>query len=309
MGRADGFLAQSPGSAFEDRIYFCSRGRRHYVANVDWLLESGFKWPDDVTTVPESVLAEFDPGFSLWRTWNDDDWQHPERVKTALGMRGLIGSRLNGRGVEIGAFTCAMQLPLDADVEYADEYSFDGHMSSGGYSDGDKTNIVKAKIITSINDLRPIENGSIDFFIACHVIEHTPDPIGAIVRVCSKLKPGGKIALVVPDKNKTFDRGRPTTSLHHLIDDYRSPDPARDAEHFAEFYKIAFPPKPEEYERVWRSEWERRTSIHYHAWDFPAFSNLIDWVAGNDLSFCEIWAHPVLASDESNEFYFLLTKA
>ena len=71
-----------------------------------------------------------------------------------------------------------------------------------------------------MEDLQSISDGSADFFIACHVIEHVqhvPNVIVAIRTVMKRLKLGGTLLLVLPNKSTIFDNGRPTTSLEHFI--------------------------------------------------------------------------------------------
>lgn len=55
-----------------------------------------------------------------------------------------------------------------------------------------------------------------DYIIACHVIEHVPDPIGYLHGLAKLLNPGGIIMLAVPDKRVTFDLHRPLTTIDHL---------------------------------------------------------------------------------------------
>lgn len=65
----------------------------------------------------------------------------------------------------------------------------------------------------------PFEDKSWDFVLASHVIEHFFDPIGALLewqRVARRF-----IFLVVPHPDRTFDRGRPPTSLDELQERHR----------------------------------------------------------------------------------------
>jgi SAM-dependent methyltransferase len=57
-----------------------------------------------------------------------------------------------------------------------------------------------------------------DYVIASHVIEHIPDPVGWLAEVAQVLRPGGILALVIPDKRYCFDINRSLTEISDLID-------------------------------------------------------------------------------------------
>ena len=61
----------------------------------------------------------------------------------------------------------------------------------------------------------PLENDSVDFVLASHVIEHFPDPIRALkewIRVARKC-----VVLVVPHRDRTFDRDRELTAIEEFV--------------------------------------------------------------------------------------------
>lgn len=57
-----------------------------------------------------------------------------------------------------------------------------------------------------------------DFIVASHVIEHTPDMIGFLQDCESLLKPGGVLALAVPDMRFCFDHYKSPTSLGEIVE-------------------------------------------------------------------------------------------
>ncbi|MBN1271330.1 MAG: class I SAM-dependent methyltransferase [Candidatus Aminicenantes bacterium] len=71
-------------------------------------------------------------------------------------------------------------------------------------------------------DLRNIPDGTYDFVMASHVIEHIANPIKALKEWMRVLRKGGYLFLIVPQKDGMFDRRRETTSLSHLIEDYET---------------------------------------------------------------------------------------
>lgn len=65
-------------------------------------------------------------------------------------------------------------------------------------------------------DRLPLADKSTDFVLASHVIEHFPDPVGALLeweRVATRY-----LFLVVPHRARTFDAGRPLTSADELLE-------------------------------------------------------------------------------------------
>jgi SAM-dependent methyltransferase len=60
--------------------------------------------------------------------------------------------------------------------------------------------------------------GTYDAFIASHVIEHVPNPIGLLQSLERVLRSTGVISLVVPDKRFCFDFFKPLSSVGELLD-------------------------------------------------------------------------------------------
>lgn len=78
---------------------------------------------------------------------------------------------------------------------------------------------LKVDLVAPGDDL-PLEDNSVDFVLASHVIEHFPDPIKALLewnRVASRY-----IFLVVPHRDRTFDSDRPLTPVDELVDRHTS---------------------------------------------------------------------------------------
>jgi SAM-dependent methyltransferase len=70
--------------------------------------------------------------------------------------------------------------------------------------------------VAAHGDALPLRDGAVDFVLASHVIEHFPDPIRALrewVRVARRY-----VFLVVPHRDRTFDRDRPLTPLDELLE-------------------------------------------------------------------------------------------
>jgi SAM-dependent methyltransferase len=74
--------------------------------------------------------------------------------------------------------------------------------------------------IFASGDALPLEDDAVDFVLASHVIEHMPNPIGALRewrRVARRY-----VFLLVPHRDRTFDRDRELTPIEELLERDRS---------------------------------------------------------------------------------------
>jgi SAM-dependent methyltransferase len=288
-------------------VFFCADGHRHWVMDAEWLAEHGFRWPDDVQDVPASVLEAFRPGRNAPRQWSAADRATP-RATNVLAMREIMLSGLTGQGLEFGAGAAPMPVPLACRMRYADVFTIE-QIRASFYEGQTLEDLVVPDLVASFEEFEGVPAYSLDFIVSSHVIEHTSDPIGALIRGATKLRPGGSIALAVPDMNRTFDCDRPVTPLAHLIADFEAPSRARDEENFREFYSLAFPEPPDAFEQVWRQKWAERFPIHYHCWTYESFGEMITWIQEQHGTFRDVWSyHPTEIAD-AIEFYWLLTVA
>jgi SAM-dependent methyltransferase len=220
---------------------------------------------------------------------------------TGIDIRHQIAERLSGDGVEFGAGASPFPVPSRCRIRYADRNT-PKELADRKYFEGS----VRFDLQMDLTDMSSLEDGSLDFIIASHVIEHTPNPILAILNAHRKLRDGGRFVLVVPDKVVTFDKGRPLTGIDHLLADFLLPSHERDFEHYLEFFRLCFPQA--EYVRSARDVWARGDDIHFHTWTYESFQEMIDFVAREHACpWRGVWSHPRL-SDLDIEFYYVLTK-
>jgi len=188
----------------------------------------------------------------------------------------LIAS-LRGKGIEIGALYRPLVAP-GLEVTYVDEMSTADMIEK--YPPLKDANPVHVDIVDDGATLRTVEDGSQDFVIASHLIEHLPNPIAGLLTWQRVLRPGGRLLLVVPDKEATFDRERALTEPDHILQDWQDPSAERDFEHFLDFalhvscrtYNAA----PEERHREYAEYLVGIDySIHYHVWSLASFR---DWL-------------------------------
>jgi SAM-dependent methyltransferase len=213
-----------------------------------------------------------------------------------------IGLKLSGYGVEFGAGASPFPIGPSCRVCYADRNSNDRLRERQYFKEG---TLVEQNLVSDIETMEGISPESLDFIIASHVIEHTPNPLRALRSAYEKLKPGGRLVLVVPEQTATFDRGRALTTIEHLLTDYAHPSRERDWEHYIEFFSKSFPqPDPA---ATARGPFELGDDIHFHVWTFESFTELIAYVCRNMDPWSSVWSRPRM-SPQDIEFYFILTK-
>ena len=88
------------------------------------------------------------------------------------------------------------------------------------YPELSQVDLVNVDIVDDGESLATISDGSMDFVVANHFIEHCQDPIRALTNHFRVLKTGGILFLALPDKRFTFDKDRPVTPNAHLYQDH-----------------------------------------------------------------------------------------
>jgi SAM-dependent methyltransferase len=197
--------------------------------------------------------------------------------------RGELAERfLFGSGLEIGPLHLPLPMPPGAQVSYVDRMTVEELRRE--YPELADHQLAPVDVVDDGESLATIEDGSQDFIVANHFLEHCEDPIGTIEVHLRKLKPGGILFYAVPDKRYTFDFRRPVTPLEHMVADHENgPERSRRA-HYEEWARLvddATPQAPEltrSEESLTRKAGEleaSRYSIHMHVWTQAEFLRLI----------------------------------
>jgi SAM-dependent methyltransferase len=145
----------------------------------------------------------------------------PGFLATALARHRVqrILRKLRGLGIEIGAHDLPIAgirpLYLDRALTFA-----------GGRTAAD--------LLADAAQL-PFAESALDYVANSHVLEHLPNPVGALVEWYRVVRPGGWIYMVVPDRRYTFDRPRECTPVTHMLRDHEAATDFRDATHFEDY--------------------------------------------------------------------------
>lgn len=228
----------------------------------------------------------------------DDLSRIPERID----LLHAIGTGLRGEGVEFGAGAHPFPVGSSAKVRYADRASTD-ELTEREYFGASA--LVPLDIVADFETMYGVPPESVDFIIGSHVIEHTTNPLLALRSAYQRLRLGGRLVLVVPDKVATFDKDRDVTPLEHIVADYAQPSRDRDFTHYVDFYSNAFPqPDPVKAAQL---PFEAGHDIHFHVWTYESFGELIGYAQRTIAPWSGVWSR-ARVSDRDNEFYFILTK-
>lgn len=153
----------------------------------------------------------------------------------------------DGRGIEIGGPSVRFGenglLPLYNRAATVDNVNFacatlwepelagPGDFTFGGASLG-------SQYIAEATALDFAANGSYDFVLSSHAIEHTANPLSALREWRRVVRSGGSLIMIVPHREGTFDHRRPVTSIDHLVSDLESGMDENDTTHFEEILKL-----------------------------------------------------------------------
>jgi hypothetical protein len=126
---------------------------------------------------------------------------------------------LNGEGLEIGALHKPVKICGAATVKYVDYKTLDENRKRYPELAGEA--IVQTDIVDDGFVLETIPDSSIDFIVANHALEPSPDPYGTLLTWKTRIAVGGILFIAVPIADRCYDRGRPITTLKHLLEDHR----------------------------------------------------------------------------------------
>ncbi len=176
---------------------------------------------------------------------------------------------IRGQGLEIGGLNAPLPVPKADRVSYIDRWTIDELRSQ--YPELAEIKIIGPDILDDGETLSTIADGSVDFVIANHFLEHTQNVIQTIRNHLRVVRPAGVLFYAVPDKRFTFDHDRPVTPLEHFVRDYTDgPEWSYEA-HIDEWVAVMHEGSAEARARIVRDA----LSIHYHVWTAGDFLELI----------------------------------
>lgn len=205
----------------------------------------------------------------------------------------------HGSGLEIGGPSLIFQkkniLPIYNHINCLDNCNFshrtvwEGGIHKGLTYDYSKQHGPGQQFLLEATDLHKIKNDSYDFLLSSHMIEHTANPIKALKEWIRIVKTEGYLIVLIPHKDGTFDHNRPTTSLDHLIQDYKNDIDEGDLTHLDEIlslHDLELDPEAgthAQFAKRAKNNYDNRC-LHHHVFDSSLAFHLFDYMQLNILA-------------------------
>jgi predicted SAM-dependent methyltransferase len=225
--------------------------------------------------------------------------------------RSHLAGWLSGQGIELGALHQPLAVPAGARVEYVDRLSVADLRQQ--YPELASLDLVPVSHIGSAEDLAEIADRSMDFVIACHVLEHLEDPTRALREIHRVLHDGGIFFCALPEPRVTFDRERELTTVDHLIRDHPAGQTSRQ-DHFVDWVENVErhqpwweTERPDPHERV-QFLLDMDYSIHFHVWRLDTFLDYLAAVRREAGIVFEMLDFAGCQPGVDDEFIFILRK-
>ena len=192
-------------------------------------------------------------------------------------------------GIEVGGpsafFSFKSAFPIYLYANKIDGINFSNNtLWEGKIKEGSLYTYYKNKkgyqFISEASHLKEIKEGVYDFVLSCHSLEHVANPIKALKDWSRVMKSKGRLVLVLPDKEFTFDNIRPLTTLSHLIEDYKNNTTEEDSTHFEEvialhdFKHDAFVQSKDQLTKRTKLNIENR-AVHHHVFNLDLVKELL----------------------------------
>jgi len=208
--------------------------------------------------------------------------QGPDAAVTNPEARRLLTRFAIGSGIELGPGHHPFKLPFGAaDVKYVDRWEPDENRRLFRELGAEGAGFPQPDIVANLDTdrLSAVADGSQDFVIASHIIEHVAEPLGQLADIHRVLRGDGAALILLPDRRYTFDRMREPTALPHLIDEHRARITEVSDEHIEDFLR-----KTGSWNASWSADDRRRQfdlhrkrSIHVHCWSQDEFLPVIEY--------------------------------
>lgn len=159
----------------------------------------------------------------------------------------LVREELRGKsGIEIGGPSAVFSrwyrpLPIYRSIGSLDNCVFSASTVWASHSDTYAYHPAKTPgkfVLCDGSDISSVANGSYDFVLSSHNLEHFANPIKALKEWERIVRPGGKLVLVLPHYTKTFDHRRTPTPVSHMVDDFNRDLQESDLEHVPEILAL-----------------------------------------------------------------------
>lgn len=198
-----------------------------------------------------------------------------------------------GTGLEIGGPSAIFRAdgllpvyPIAAKVDnitYSSRTRWEGAVTAGSTFRFDDAKAPGTQYILDSDGVSALPVETYDFVLSSHMLEHTSNPLKMLDQWKKLLRRDGRLLLVLPHKEGTFDHRRPVTRLAHLQEDRRNDVGEDDDTHIAEILQLHdLRRDPEQASREDFERWIRDNATHrgahHHVFDVRLAIEMLDSV-------------------------------
>jgi SAM-dependent methyltransferase len=195
-----------------------------------------------------------------------------------------------GRGLEIGGPSATFRDPLVPvylvaqqidNCNFGHRTAWEGELSEDKPFVFDPARPPGRQFIAEGAQLDAVADGSYDYLLSCHSLEHLANPLRALENWRRVLRDGGVLLLILPHKEGTFDHLRPVTALAHLEADLANDVGEDDLTHLAEVLDLHDAARDAEFgdPAAFRLRCEHNAenrSLHHHVFDTRLAVQMLD---------------------------------
>jgi SAM-dependent methyltransferase len=182
---------------------------------------------------------------------------------------------LREEGIEIGALDFPLRLPRGTRVRYVDYLDATGLRETHDSTLREGRPLIAPDVVDDGARLASFVDGSLDFVVANHMLEHVEDPIAALQHQLRVLRPGGILYLTLPDARWTFDAPRERTTPEHLLRDHREGPQVSRLEHYEECARLIEGHRGEMAEQRAQEMEAQGLRPHFHVWEPLTFAGFL----------------------------------
>lgn len=222
-------------------------------------------------------------------------WKNKKKRKTISLAKQLKG----GRALEIGGpskifglksfFPAYLYTKAVDGVNFSNQTVWEGNIVEGTNYHYISTKPPGQQFIDEAGLLQQVADNSYDLLISSHCLEHLANPLGALQNWVRVVRPGGRLCIIVPFKNGTFDHRRPFTGFEHLLNDFNNHTGEDDSTHFAESIALTDLAHPV-MNHISKEEFVKRTNdnfqnrcVHHHVFSVELLQKMFAFLNCNVL--------------------------
>jgi hypothetical protein len=200
-------------------------------------------------------------------------------AKTGLELGGPSTSIFARRGL-FPVYPVAARID---NCNFGQETLWEGSIRAQNGFSFDKRRARGQQFVAEATDLSFLADGSYDFLLSSHMLEHSANPLKALHEWLRVLKPDGTLFLVLPHRDGTFDHRRPVTSLQHLVEDFelrRGEDDLTHLPEILELHDLRRDPGAGSF-NAFKARSEKNLEnrgLHHHVFDTRAAIELLDYL-------------------------------